>query len=94
MTIKQFVYLMLAVVGLLLLPLIGGFISIEINWNLFDYLVMGFLLTIMGFSAILVYNKFKNSKLKYIYLAVIGVIFLLIYIELAVGIFGSPIAGD
>lgn len=91
---KQFVYLMVGVVALLMLPLIGSYISTEINWSLFDYIVMGILLTVTGLTAILVYNCFKNSKLKFLYLAIIGVVFLLIYIELAVGLFGSPIAGD
>ncbi|TPV31424.1 hypothetical protein FJ651_14620 [Paucihalobacter ruber] len=91
---KQFVYLMVGVVALLMLPLIGSYISAEINWSLFDYIVMGILLTVTGLTAILVYNRFKNSKLKFLYLAIIGVVFLLIYIELAVGLFGSPIAGD
>lgn len=91
---KQFIYLMLGVVGLLCLPFFGGLISPEVNWDSFDYLVMGFLLTITGLAAILVYNRFKNSKLKFIYLAAISVVFLLIYIELAVGIFGTPFAGN
>lgn len=91
---KQFVYLMVGVAGLLMLPLIGSYISTEINWSLFDYIVMGILLTAAGLIAILVYNRFKNRKFKFLYLAIIGVVFLLIYIELAVGLFGSPIAGD
>lgn len=92
--LKQFVYLILAILGLLLLPLIGDLISSEVHWSLFDYSVMALLLTIMGLIAILVYNRFKNSELKFLYYVVIALIFVLIYIELAVGLFGSPIAGD
>jgi hypothetical protein len=93
-TLKQFVYLMLAILGLLLLPLVGDLVSSEVHWSLFDYSVMALLLTIMGLIAILVYNRFKNSKLKFLYYVVIALIFVLIYIELTVGLFGSPIAGD
>jgi hypothetical protein len=93
-TLKQFVYLMLAILGLLLLPLVGDLVSSEVHWSLFDYSVMALLLTVTGLIAILVYNRFKNSKLKFLYYVVIALIFVLIYIELAVGLFGSPIAGD
>lgn len=94
MKLKQFVYLMVGVACLLLLPLIGDLSSSEVHWSLFDYAMMALLLTVTGLIAILVYNRFKNSTFKFLYFIVIALIFVLIYIELAVGLFGSPIAGD
>jgi uncharacterized protein YybS (DUF2232 family) len=91
---KQLFYLILGVAALLCIPLIGGLISNEVNWKLFDFVVMAFLLTLTGLAAILVYNKFKNSKLKFLFITLVGVVFLLAYVELAIGIFGTPIAGD
>lgn len=67
--------------------------SDEVNWGPFDFLVIGTLLLGSGLLFELIANRL-NAK----YRAVIGAVFvaavLLIWIELAVGVFGSPIAGS
>ena len=91
---KQFVFLIVGVIALLCVPFIAGYFTAEVNWNLFDYLIMGLLLTSAGALSIVVYNRFKDHKYKYLYIAIIGMALLLLYIELAVGVFGSPVAGN
>lgn len=79
---------------LLLIPLIGMFFTDEINWDLFDFLVMGSLLLVFGMSINWVSNCTKNLKFRMLYIGIVCILFLLIWAELAVGIFDSPFAGS
>lgn len=79
---------------LLLIPLIGMQFTSEINWSLSDFSVMGILLLGLGFTCEFVFRKISNKTYKLGLIALLVTIFLLIWIELAVGIFNSPIAGS
>ena len=69
-------------------------ITDEINWSPFDFIIMGSLLTILGAGINFVINYTKNSNNKTLYIGILVLIFLLIWAELSVGIFDSPIAGN
>ncbi len=77
---------------LLLIPWIGMKITDEINWNVFDFLIMGGLLLLVGIGINFVNGKKMKNRIFYIVLMVL--IFMLIWAELAVGIFESPFAGS
>lgn len=79
---------------LLLIPLIGMFITNEINWSLFDFIIMGSLILSLSIGINFTLDKSKNCKRRIFYLGLIGIAFLLIWAELAVGIFGTPLAGN
>jgi len=79
---------------LLFIPLIGMSITDEINWSPFDFIIMGFLLTILGAGINFVINYTKNFENRILYIGILVLIFLLIWAELSVGIFDSPIAGN
>jgi len=79
---------------LLLIPLIGMTITDEINWSPFDFIIMGFLLTFLGIGINFVINRIKNFKNRILYIGILVLIFLLIWAELSVGIFGTPFAGN
>lgn len=78
--------------AILLIPFISSQISNEVNWQLFDYLVAALLLTML-FVGIEIIKKLK-FKMRFIVLAVFLIATILIWIELAVGIFNSPISGS
>ena len=78
----------------LLIPLIGITITDEINWSPFDFIIMGFLLTFLGIGINFVINRIKNFKNRILYIGILVLIFLLIWAELSVGIFGTPFAGN
>ena len=85
----------LPIVGLLLLiPLIAMQLTNEVNWSFFDFIIMGALLTITGLMIGIVLKKVNNSKNRLILIVTIVMIFFLIWAELAVGLFGTPFAGD
>lgn len=78
---------------LLLIPFIAMQFTDEVSWSLFDFMVAAVLLLATGLICELVIRKV--SKFRYrvaICLAIIAVL-LLIWAELAVGIFGTPLAG-
>ncbi len=83
------------IVGLLLLiPLIAMQLTNEVNWSFFDFIIMGGMLTITGLLIGRILKQFKPSENRILLIAIIIVIFLLIWAELGVGIFGTRFAGD
>ena len=85
----------LHIVGILLLiPLVAMQLTKEVNWSLFDFIIMGAMLSITGLVGEVILKKVKKSKHRLILYITIVMIFFLIWAELAVGIFGTPFAGD
>ena len=85
----------LRIVGLLLtIPLIAMQLTDEVEWSLFDFIIMGAMLSITGLVGEVILKKVKKSKHRLILYITIVMIFFLIWAELAVGIFGTPFAGD
>ena len=79
---------------LLLLPLLGMFVSNEVNWSFFDFIIMGILILSFSFGIKQVLKTIKNTKYRILIIGLILILFLLIWAELAVGIFGTPLAGS
>ena len=85
----------LQMVGLLLIiPLIAMQLTDEVEWSLFDFIIMGTLLLITGLMGEIIFKKVKKYKNRVILYVVVAITFLLIWAELAVGIFGTPFAGS
>ncbi len=66
----------------------------EVNWNLFDFMVAGFLLFSTGLMIDFTLRKMNSSKYKIGIIVTIVSILLLVWAELAVGIFGTPFSGS
>ena len=65
----------------------------DFNWSLVDFIIMG--VFIFSFLAFINFIRKKFSGIKEILAIIIVVIvFILLWAELAVGIFGSPFAGN
>jgi hypothetical protein len=91
---KRLVGIGLTVVLILLIPLIAMQFTDEVNWTLLDFVVAGVLLLAAGLMSELVIRKVNKMEHRIaIYLAIL-VAFLLIWAELAVGIFGTALAGS
>jgi hypothetical protein len=85
----------LQMVGLLLIiPLIAMQLTDEVEWSLFDFIIMGTLLLITGLMGEIIFKKVKKYKHRVILYVVVSITFLLIWAELAVGILGTPFAGS
>ena len=81
------------VVTLLLIPAIAMQFTQEVNWSSFDFLVAGILLLSTGLSIEFVLRKVSRKYQVILVLSILGLLFL-IWIELAVGVFGTPFAGS
>ena len=79
---------------LLLIPLIGMAFTDEINWSPFDFIIMGSLLIFLSIGINFVSNRTKNIKNRILYIVILVLIFMLLWAELAVGVFGTPSSGN
>ena len=91
---KRLIGIMITVAFLLLIPLIAMQFTDEVNWTLFDFIVAGVLLLTTGFMCDLVIRKVNKSGHRIAIFLAIFVALLLIWAELAVGIFGTPLSGS
>ena len=96
MTIQsRHIFIVLLIVGtLLMIPFIAMQFTPEVNWTRSDFIIAAALLFITGFSLLFVISKMRNKKVKLLAITAILFILLIIWAELAVGIFGSPFAGQ
>jgi ABC-type Mn2+/Zn2+ transport system permease subunit len=79
---------------LLLMPLIAMQFTSEVNWTLSDFVIAGILLFGTGLMLELVMRKVKHTGRRIALCAVIILALMVIWVELAVGIFGTPFAGN
>ena len=78
----------LSAVGLLLLMVFVAMqFSGEVNWSFMDFVIMGTLLSTAGLVASYLWVKFADSKYRIAYIFLLLLAVLLIWVELAVGIF-------
>lgn len=87
--------LILGIVALILLiPFTAMQFTQEVNWSLFDFLVAAGLLLIAGFAIDFAIGKTKAPNSRILLVTAIVVVFFLVWAELAVGVFGTPFAGN
>lgn len=91
---KRLTAIVLSVFFLLSLPLIAMQFTSEVNWSPFDFAVAGVLLLGTGLLCELVIRSVKKISIRTILLAGLLLGLVLIWLELAVGIFGTPLAGS
>ncbi|AVR47280.1 hypothetical protein C7S20_01155 [Christiangramia fulva] len=88
-------FIVIAVTAILLaIPLIAMQFNTGVDWDLPDFIVMGILLFVTGMGIEFAWRKIGSAKKRFIALGVILIVFFLIWTELAVGIFGTPFAGN
>ncbi len=70
------------------------FLNAEVNWGLFDFIIMGLLLILVGVGINFIENRTQNLKKRILFIGILILIFMVIWVELAVGVFGLPFAGN
>lgn len=91
---KRLISILSAVAILLSIPLVAMQFTDEVNWTSSDFVIMGILLLSTGLLCEFVLRKVKGYRNRFILCAVILLILIIIWAELAVGIFGTPFAGN
>ncbi|MAL59246.1 MAG: hypothetical protein CMC14_04285 [Flavobacteriaceae bacterium] len=94
MKTNRLTFILITATILLLIPLVAMQFTEEVNWTLADFLVAGVLLYGTGLLCELILRKVKKVKLRIALCIGILIVLLLIWAELAVGIFGTLIAGS
>jgi hypothetical protein len=90
---KNLIRIALGTGFILLIPLLVMQFTDEVNWKIGDFIVMGILLFSAGLAYELLAKKTSTAAYRVAIGIAIGIVFLLIWAELAVGIFGKPFAG-
>ncbi len=91
---KRLIIIVLTIAILLLIPLTAMQFTDEVNWTLFDFVVAGTLLLGTGLMCELAIRKINKIKYRIAICVALLVALLLIWAELAVGIFGTPFSGQ
>lgn len=66
----------------------------EVRWNLMDFIIAGSLLLSLGFLIEYTSRKLSNRRSRILVLLSTITVFLVVWLELAVGIFGTALAGS
>ena len=90
---KRLIGIVITVALLLLIPLIAMQFTDEVNWTLFDFIVAGVLLLATGLMCEFVIRQVNKIEYRIAICLAILAALLLIWAELAVGIFGTPLGG-
>jgi hypothetical protein len=80
--------------GILLVPLVAMQITDQVNWSAADFFVVGILLFGAGFALEFAVRRLRKPAHRAIAGLAIAVLFVLIWVELAVGVFGTRWAGS
>jgi hypothetical protein len=78
---------------ILLLPAVAMMFSNEVNWSAFDFIIAAILLYGASFAIYLI----SILKIKWLRITLMAAVFMLLVFvwgELAVGLFGTPFAGN
>ena len=84
---KRLIMIICVVAILLIIPFVAMQFTAEVNWTLFDFLVAAVLLLSAGFILEFILRKVKNLSNRIVLVVALLITLLLIWAELAVGIF-------
>ena len=79
---------------ILLIPLVAMQFTDQVNWDSIDFVAGAIILLAAIGSLSLAISKIKNMRTRLITAWMIVLTFVLVWAELAVGIFGTPFAGN
>ncbi|MES2798681.1 MAG: hypothetical protein V4638_01575 [Bacteroidota bacterium] len=91
---KRLAIILLSIPLLLLIPFFGMQFSDQVNWDLADFAIMFMLLLGVGLTIEFSLRALRSRLYRILFCIGILLTFLLIWMELAVGIFGTPFAGS
>lgn len=91
---QSLVIILFVATALLCVPLVAMQFTTEVNWTASDFAVAGFLLFGTGFLVELAIRKVKKLNVRLLVILGILAVLFLVWAELAVGIFGTPFAGN
>ncbi|RSK39160.1 hypothetical protein [Mangrovimonas spongiae] len=91
---KRIATILIVISALLLVPLIAMQFNSTVNWSTFDFAIAGIILLAAGLTLEFILSSVNKKRIRNILIILLILFFLLLWAELAVGIFGSPFAGS
>ena len=91
---ERVIGIVITVALLLSIPFIAMQFTDEVKWSPLDFIVMSILLLGTGLMCEFILRRVKKTGYRIALIGAILIMFLLIWAELAVGIFGTPFAGS
>lgn len=91
---KRLIIILMISLLILLIPLVAMQFTDEVNWTITDFIIAGGLLFGAGLISEVVMRRIRNVNYKIGLLSALLIIIILIWVELAVGIFGTPLSGN
>lgn len=91
---KRLLGIIIFVSLLLVVPLIAMQVTSEVSWTIFDFLIAGVLLFGTGLILEIIIRKVKTKRNRILIVTFVLILLLLVWLELAVGIFGTVLAGS
>lgn len=92
---KRFFLMLTGSVALILsVPAVAMLFSREVNWGPGDFIAAAGLLFSTGLLARFIWRKVKRPRYRILFMGLLLLLLALVWLELAVGLFGSPFAGD
>ena len=91
---KRLITILAIALAVLLIPLIAMIFTTDVSWKIFDFIIAGVLLFGTGLTLEFILRKIKKLQYRILLGIVLFVVLFLIWAELAVGIFGTPLAGS
>jgi len=92
--IRLFLSVLLLITLILAIPFVAIQFTNEVNWDLMDFIVAGTLLFWLGILCGYIFFKVHGREKKMTIIILIVLVFILVFMELAVGIFGTWFAGS
>lgn len=93
-TTRRFWLLLIAPSILLLIPAIAMLFTKEVNWSLLDFIVAAVILYGAALGVEWICRKVQLQKKRILWIGLLLVLLVLVWLELAVGIFHSFLAGN
>lgn len=91
---KRLIIILSIVAVLILIPFIAMQFTNEVKWDGNDFLIAGILLTGTGLVCELILRKVTKRANRVVLCLAAVFVLVLVWMELAVGIFGTPFAGS
>ena len=80
-------------VAILLVVFLASLLSDQVTWSIYDFLIGGGLIFVFATIETILWNKLKSKHRLFVVLFVL-LVFLILWAEMAVGLFDSPLAGS
>ncbi|MDQ3076910.1 MAG: hypothetical protein M3Q63_02555 [bacterium] len=87
---NKIIRIALVTIGILMIPLVAMLFTSEVNWGPADFIIIGALIFGTGLAYEFIVRKIVNTTYRTVITIVLVLAFLLVWADLAVGIFNIP----